>query len=66
MLLRGAVAYAHSQGAAAVEGYPVVPAGNSMPDAFAWTGTPSAFLAAGFVEIASPSPRRRIMRHIRS
>jgi GNAT superfamily N-acetyltransferase len=61
-LLRAAVAMAGEAGAEIVEGYPVVPYAARMPDAFAWTGTVSAFRAAGFDEVARGSPKRPIMR----
>jgi GNAT superfamily N-acetyltransferase len=61
-LLRGAAAFAAEQGARVVEGYPVVPYAERMPDAFAWTGTAAAFVAAGYVEAARGSPSRPIMR----
>jgi GNAT superfamily N-acetyltransferase len=61
-LIRGAVAHARSRGARMVEGYPVVSSAGKMPDAFAWTGLPSAFTRAGFKEAARPSRSRRIMR----
>ena len=61
-LLRAAVDMAGQAGAEIVEGYPVVPYTARMPDAFAWTGTLSAFRAAGFEEVARGSPTRPIMR----
>ena len=61
-LLRAAVAHAASRGAELVEGYPTEPRGADMPPAFAWTGLASAFLAAGFSEVARRSPTRPIMR----
>ena len=61
-LLRAAVEMAGKAGAEIVEGYPVVPYASRMPDAFAWTGTLSAFRAAGFDEVARGSPKRPIMR----
>jgi GNAT superfamily N-acetyltransferase len=61
-LLEAAAAYARSQGATMLEGYPVVPRSGAVPDAFAWTGVVRSFERAGFVEVASPSPSRRIMR----
>ena len=47
-LLRAAVGMAGTAGAEIVEGYPVIPYADRMPDAFAWTGTLSAFRTAGF------------------
>jgi GNAT superfamily N-acetyltransferase len=61
-LLRAAVEMAGEAGAQIVEGYPVIPYASRMPDAFAWTGTLSAFHAAGFEEVGRGSPRRPIMR----
>jgi GNAT superfamily N-acetyltransferase len=61
-LLEAAAAFAARQGARVVEGYPVEPLMTKMPDAFAWTGLPSAFRRAGFVEAARRSPSRPIMR----
>jgi GNAT superfamily N-acetyltransferase len=61
-LLRAAVDMASDAGAEVVEGYPVIPYAAHMPDAFAWTGTLSAFRAAGFEEVGRGSPKRPIMR----
>ena len=46
-----------------LEGYPTVPYAEKIPDAFAWTGIPSAFTKAGFVEAARRSKVRPIMRY---
>ena len=61
-LLRAAATFAGEHGARVVEGYPVVPYVKKMPDAFAWTGTAAAFVAAGYDEVARGSPNRPIMR----
>jgi GNAT superfamily N-acetyltransferase len=61
-LLRAAGNYAASSGARVVEGYPVEPSSEKMPDVFAWTGTAAAFRAAGYEEAARWSPKRPIMR----
>jgi GNAT superfamily N-acetyltransferase len=61
-LLKAAVRFAREQGATVVEGYPVEPKKEKMPDVFAWTGVPSAFLQAGFTEHHRGSPTRPIMR----
>jgi GNAT superfamily N-acetyltransferase len=61
-LIEGAARFAASQGAAIVEGYPVESKGRDIPPVFAWTGTASAFLAAGFREAARGAPSRPIMR----
>jgi GNAT superfamily N-acetyltransferase len=61
-LLGAAANHARSRGASIVEGYPVEPRTDSMPDAFAWTGLVSAFRQAGFREVARRSATRPIMR----
>ncbi|MBI1745315.1 MAG: GNAT family N-acetyltransferase [Acidobacteria bacterium] len=61
-LLRAAVAFVKAQGGTIVEGYPVEPKTDRMPDIFAWTGLVSAFQQAGFVERARRSQTRPIMR----
>jgi GNAT superfamily N-acetyltransferase len=63
-LLRGAVAYAVSQGAQIVEGYPVDP-GEERVDggSTGFVGLISAYRRAGFVEVARPTERRAVMRH---
>lgn len=60
-LLRAAVAYARTQGARIVEGYPVDPP-KALPDVFVWTGLASAFRQAGFTEAARRSNQRPVMR----
>jgi len=64
-LLRGAVAYAASQGAQIVEGYPAdPPAGQRVSGSAAgYMGLASAYSKTGFVEVARPSERRAIMRY---
>lgn len=61
-LLRAAVRFARRHGAGIVEGYPVIPGSDAMPAVFAWTGTYSAFVAAGFGEAGRHSEKRPIMR----
>jgi GNAT superfamily N-acetyltransferase len=61
-LLGAAVEFARERGARFVEGYPIEPKKESMPDAFAWTGLASAFVKAGFVEVARRSETRPIVR----
>ncbi len=61
-LLRAAVEFAGKLGARIVEGYPVIPTMEKTPDPFIWTGVPSAFLKAGFREVARRSRTRPIMR----
>lgn len=63
-VLRAAVEYAREHGARIVEGYPIEPKKSPAPDPFVWTGLPSAFRQAGFVEVARRSPTRPIMRFV--
>lgn len=64
-LLTGAVEYALSQGAEAVEGYPTDLGELKLPDPFVYTGLATTFQSVGFVEVARRSPRRPIMRFFR-
>jgi GNAT superfamily N-acetyltransferase len=61
-IIKAAVAYAKRKGARIVEGYPIEPKKGRWPDAFVWTGVPSAYLKAGFKEVHRGSPTRPIMR----
>lgn len=61
-ILRAAVAFAKKSGARIVEGYPIEPKKDRWPDAFVWTGVPSAYMKAGFKEVHRGSPTRPIMR----
>jgi len=61
-LLEEAKRFCKSQGAKILEGYPIDPKKNKMPDIFAWTGFKSAFEKAGFREVARRSDTRPIMR----
>jgi len=63
-LLRGAVAYAASQGAQIIEGYPVDPPEGERVSGGTegYMGLASAYSKAGFVEVARPSERRAVMR----
>ncbi|HSP87283.1 MAG TPA: GNAT family N-acetyltransferase [Ignavibacteriaceae bacterium] len=61
-ILKGAIKYCKTKGVKILEGYPVVPYSENMPAAFAWTGFPSAFIKAGFKEVARRSRTRPIMR----
>jgi len=58
-LVTAAVDYARGRNATYVESYPVTPksAGTKIPDAFAHTGLPSLFEAAGFTAVASAGAR---------
>ena len=58
-LLRAAVAYARSEHAEIIEGYPVEP-GSRL---YTYMGAPSTFLAAGFRDVTPPGQSRLVMRH---
>jgi GNAT superfamily N-acetyltransferase len=59
-LLRAAVAYASSQGAGIIEGYPVEP-GSRL---YTYMGSPATFLAAGFIDVTPAGSSRTIVRYI--
>lgn len=61
-MVEAACSFAARQGARCVEAYPVEPKKDSMPAVFAYTGLASAFLRAGFHEVARRSETRPIMR----
>ena len=61
-LLEAAARHAKKRGARLLEGYPQEPRRSASADVVAWTGIAKAFRAAGFVEVARPSPTRPIMR----
>ncbi|MBS1659178.1 MAG: GNAT family N-acetyltransferase [Bacteroidetes bacterium] len=54
--------YCRSQGVKIIEGYPVDVASKDYPVVFAHVGFYSAFIKAGFTEVARNSPTRPIMR----
>lgn len=56
-LLDGVVSYATEQGAPALEGYPVDPAGARIDNSFAYVGTVSMFEAAGFHRVTETAAR---------
>ena len=61
-LLNAAKKFVKSSGGKILEGYPIEPKKDKMPDAFAWTGISAAFQSAGFKEAARRSETRPIMR----
>ncbi len=61
-LVKAAVEYAIGMGAAIIEGYPVEPEHGRLSDSAIFTGLPSLFLKAGFVEVLRRSEKRPIMR----
>ena len=62
-LLSKAIEYVNQQGGQVVEGYPVEPKKDRMPEVFASTWLASAFRQAGFIECARRSETRPIMRY---
>jgi len=62
-ILKAAAEYAGKKGAKIVEGYPIEPKKDRMPDVFANTGLASAFRQAGFKEVLRRSETRPIMRY---
>jgi GNAT superfamily N-acetyltransferase len=63
-LIRAAVEHVQRRGGTTVEAYPVEPTKDVMPAPFVWTGLASAYLQAGFVEVARRSPTRPVMRRV--
>lgn len=62
-LIRGAVDFALSRGAIAVEAYPVDTGEEKRLVWDLWLGTIAAYEDCGFVEVARRGPRQRIMRY---
>jgi GNAT superfamily N-acetyltransferase len=56
-LLAGAIAYARTMGAPAVEAYPIDPGGSRVSSSFAFVGFTSTFEAAGFRRFLPTSAR---------
>lgn len=59
-LLRAAINYARSQGAALIEGYPVATGARL----YTYMGSPETFRRAGFVDVTPPGRERLVMRYI--
>jgi GNAT superfamily N-acetyltransferase len=59
-----AAEFAIGNGAAGAEAYPIEP-GPKTGSGDVYLGTPSAFAAAGYSEVARPLPRRPVMRRMR-
>jgi len=61
-LVKAATERAFALGAKEVEGFPVVPKNSpeKVPAAFAWTGVPALFEAAGYEELKRPDAARPI------
>jgi GNAT superfamily N-acetyltransferase len=62
-MLHGVIKIIKQKGAEILEGYPNDPKIDNMPAAFAWTGISTAFVNAGFKEMARRSETRPIMRY---
>jgi GNAT superfamily N-acetyltransferase len=63
-LLKAAIKHAKAHGAQIVEGYPVEPRQDKVPDTAVFTGLASAFHEAGFTEALRRSEMRPIMRYV--
>jgi len=63
LLIKGAINYCKAKGAKVIEAYPVVPYSSKVPDAFMWTGMPTAFEKVGFIVAEKRSDSRPIMRY---
>ena len=61
-LINASVNHVKMSGGKIVEGYPVEPKKDKMPDVFAYTGLAAAFKRAGFNEVTRRSETRPIMR----
>ena len=62
-LLQAAIEFVRERGGNILEGYAVEPKEERMPAVFAYHGPATAFLKAGFREVARRSKRRPIMRY---
>ncbi|MEJ2195798.1 MAG: GNAT family N-acetyltransferase [Ignavibacteriaceae bacterium] len=62
-LLNASKKLVKARGGRIIEGYPIEPRKNKIPDAFAWVGLSGAFLKTGFKEVARRSETRPIMRY---
>jgi GNAT superfamily N-acetyltransferase len=62
-LLNAAGEHVKEHGGRIIEGYPVEPKKESVPDVFVYTGLASAFRSAGFKEVLRRSETRPIMRY---
>ena len=63
-MIRAAVEHAARHGGRVVEAYPTLPRDRELPPVSSFMGLPAAFAAEGFVEVAWPSARRVVMRHV--
>lgn len=64
IFLKYAIEFCKKHGAAVVEGYPFDVSGKNYPAVFAFTGIASAYLKAGFKEVARRSEGRPVMRYM--
>lgn len=65
-LINQASHFAFSNGATAVEAYPIISDRKNIPAAFAWIGLASAYAKVGFKKVGQPSDTRLIMRKKKS
>lgn len=59
-LLKAATERAFELGARELQGYPVIPRNECMPNSFAYTGVPALFEKQGFKQMARPTAARAI------
>lgn len=62
-LLKAVQSEVKARGGKVIEGYPTQPKEERTNDAWLFAGLVSAFLKAGFIEVAHPTETRRIMRY---
>jgi hypothetical protein len=62
-LIRAAIDYVQIQGGKVVEAYPTIPKEARLPAVSSFMGFPEVFESVGFVECASPSKSKIIMRY---
>jgi hypothetical protein len=62
-LVRAAVEYARERGGHVIEAYPRREPGDH-PMGTSWSGLLQVFTAAGFEEVARPSPVRAVVRYL--
>ena len=63
-LLKEAIHFVSSRGGKIIEGYPTETVDGKSPAAFIFTGVASAFIQAGFIEVARRSEKRPIFRFV--
>ncbi len=61
-LIRGAIAFAETNGITTLEAYPAIPYAKKIPDPFLWTGPLSVFERNGFTVVQRNGKSRAIVR----